>query len=409
MKSNQIVLSLSFLLTVGLGPLAAQPMATGPETRVDTLAGDQYPNCPKIGVAPDRSFEISWDYGGTLPSEIKARHYNASGAPTDPMEVLVDSLKFYPVTVAVTPVSTGFRVLMQTIDDLGGPSTFYRRRIDPNGVPAPGAPRVVGTGTTDWVVPGPGDSLFAGTFNTARNRLSAQQVDALGTPTGTVYVLNSRPVNAQTAPWIAPLADGGWVAVFTGISIASPGSPARQVIRARRFNAAGHATGPDFDVNSIPLGLPGERPFLDFGDVAVAAGPFGGFAVSWAAEDDAGNHLYLRFFNAAGIPTAPEAMIAEDDFSLYPVAAAFSSAGRLLLLWGWTHADPPYPRDLHAQLFTPKGAPLGPAFDPASAASGPFIEPFCGRVAWAGDSWLITWASEMGDSEPSAVFLRRFR
>ena len=109
------------------------------------------------------------------------------------------------------------------------------------------------------------------------------------------------------------------------------------------------------------------------------------------------------------ITIGPETMIAESDFSLFPVSAAFSSAGRLLLLWGMTQSTPPYPLDLHAGLFNPKGAPLGTAFSPASAASGPFIEPFCGRVAWAGDSWLITWASEMGDSEPSAVFSRRFR
>jgi hypothetical protein len=91
MKNSRWVLSLlAFLLLggPGSGELAAQLTPTGPEKRVDTLPGDQYPKCPLIGVAPDQSFEIAWGYDGNLPPEIKARHYNAGGSPTDPAEVL---------------------------------------------------------------------------------------------------------------------------------------------------------------------------------------------------------------------------------------------------------------------------------------------------------------------------------
>jgi hypothetical protein len=98
MKNSRLVLgflSLLILAGAGSGRLAAQPTPTGPETRVDTLPGDQYPKCPLIGVAPDQSFEIAWGYNGDFPPEIKARHYNASGSPTDPAEVLVAALDYY--------------------------------------------------------------------------------------------------------------------------------------------------------------------------------------------------------------------------------------------------------------------------------------------------------------------------
>jgi hypothetical protein len=43
-----------------------------------------------------------------------------------------------------------------------------------------------------------------------------------------------------------------------------------------------------------------------------------------------------------------------------------------------------------------------------SAASGRYQQPFAGSVASLGISWLFTWAAQVGDSEPSAIFMRRF-
>jgi len=406
MKNSRLVLSLlSLLLLTGLGArhLTAQPTPTGPETRVDTLAGDQFPKCPKIGVAPDKSFEISWGYDGDLPPEIKARHYNSKGAPTDPSEVLVAALDYYPVTLSVSPVSTGFRVLMEVIDDLGAPSRFFRRRIDPSGVPA-GTPRSVGIpGTTDWVSSGPGDTLFAGHYDAGTHRLSVQKVSSLGVPTGPVYLLNTRPLNPQERPKIVPLSDGGWVAVFTGYSIAGPGSPALQVIRARRFNAAGAPTGPDFDVNNSPAGAPGTFPFLS--GFVVGAGPDGRFAVSWVFAETFGDTIRFRSFTGAGAPVAPDRIVATETSLSGPSSLAFDSAGRVLLLWSVVSLDP----EVKARLLRPNGTFLGPVFSPQSAASGAYDEPFCGSVARVGNSWLITWAAQKLDSGPSAVFLRRFQ
>jgi hypothetical protein len=409
MNRNRQIFLLFLLISAALSPrhLAAQPTPVGPEVRVDTLAGDQYPNCPNIGVAPNRSFEIAWDYGGGAP-QIKARHYNAAGMPTDPSEVLLASLAYYPVVLDVSPVSTGFRTLMEVIDDLGAPSKFYRKRIYPSGAPV-GTPRPVGvTGTTDWVSSGPGDTVFAGTYDAALRRLSMQKVNSLGVPAGTMYILNTRPIDAQARPQIAVLTGGGWVAVFTGYSIASPGVPARQVIRARRFDAAGAPLGPDFDVNSILAGAPGLAPFLGFSEAVVAGGPGGGFAVSWHLIGG-GDRLFLRFFKATGVPAAPETLVATSDLSTYPISAAFDGSGRLLLLWGTTLDTPTFPDTLRARLYKPSGIPAGPAFNPASAASGAFDEPFCGNLAWAGGSWLITWTAQRADSRSRAIFVRRFQ
>lgn len=404
MNRNRQAFFLFLLIAAGLGPrqLAAQLTPAGPETRVDTVPESRLPNCPRIGVAPDGSFEIAWDYLHSQPPEVKARHYDANGSPTDPEEILVATSVYYPAAVDLSPVSTGFRALLRVNGDPRGAPKFFRRRIDVDGVPA-GTPRPVGTATTRWVSSGPGDTVFAGTSK--GHRLSVQKVDALGKPTGKSYVLNSRPINpsAHGIPVIAPFPDGGWVAAFTGYSVPRPGSPARQVIRARLFNAGGTAA-PDFDVNSTPLGKPESAPFLGFYDVVVASHP-SGFAISWYVHDVTGPKLRVRFYDASGIAEGEEITVATNDSYIYPLSGAFDDAGRLLLLWGaGTGLNPVF----RAQLFHSSGEPVGPSFNPDSAASGAFNRPSCGRVASVGDSWLITWMANTDDYQARAIFVRRF-
>jgi hypothetical protein len=127
--------------------------------------------------------------------------------------------------------------------------------------------------------------------------------------------------------------------------------------------------------------------------------------VAWAVSTAPGMSIRVRSFNAAGAPLAPEAAIGQEDAEAYPDALAIDDSGRVLVLWDV--AANPY--QLHARLVRPKGSPLGPVFSPDSAASGDFDSTYCGSVAWAGDSWLVSWTGATADFSPSAVFLRRFR
>ncbi|HEV8582180.1 MAG TPA: hypothetical protein VGX68_24180 [Thermoanaerobaculia bacterium] len=402
MNRNRQAFLLFLFIAAGLGPrqLAAQLTPAGPETRVDTATGDLEPRCPKIAVAPDHSFEIVWGYEQRPPPEVKARHYDASGLPTDPEEVLVAAVEHYAAAVDIRPVATGFQVLLRVLDDFRDGLKFLRDQIGPDGVPA-GSPRQVGAATTQWVSSGPGDTVFAGTYN--RHRFSVQKVDGRGRPTGRSYILNSRPIeDVLSTPVLAPLPGGRWVAVFTGNSVARPRSRARPVIRARLFNARG-PEGPDFDVNSTPLGTPESATRLDYYYVVVASSP-SGFAISWDVGDATGAKLRVRFYNATGVAQGDEVTVATHKEFIAPLSGAFDGAGRLLLLWGaGTGGDP----DFQAQLFDASGAPAGPSFKPDTAASGAFTKPFCGSVAPAGDSWLITWAAH-NDVFRSSIFVRRF-
>jgi hypothetical protein len=389
------VLALAVLASLLPRQLAAQIAPAGPEVRVDAFGGDRRPDCPSIGVASDNSFEIVW--GDTFSPDVEGRHYEADGTPTDPFESRLATVNDSPAVLAVTPVANGFRVLIETADDTGHrPPKFYQRRVDRDGEPAGGPPRPIGAPGTDWISTGPGGTLFAGVYNPARHRLSVQKVDDDGKPGGKPYVLNSRPIDIRAIPRIVPLADGGWVAVFVGHSIATPGSPARQVIRARRFDAAGRPAGPDFDVN-LPLGAPGSSPGLDFRYLVVAADPAGGFAIAW----EVGQQIRLSFFNAAGVRVGKSYTIIGSP-PLFPASAGYDDLGRLLLLYGGEDGS----ASLYGHFFTPDA--ILESFFLYSAASGAFT-PICGNAAWIGDSWLATWVGRSRVNGSSAIFMRRFR
>jgi hypothetical protein len=309
------------------------------------------------------------------------------------------------VVDAVSVLGSGYRVLFHIVDDLGEePPKFFRHRINASGYPEPGPSRPVGAADTLWAWPGTKETLLAGKYLTAMKRLVAQKVAGTGKPAGFEYVLNSRPIEAPN-PVIVALDDRRFVAVFTGRSVASGSTPARQVIRARRFSVSG-PLGADFDVNNVPGGAPGSAPFIN-ADFVVAADRFGKFAVAWVVSNSTGTTTHLRIFNSAGVATGPEVIAAGPEGSPFPVGADFDDSGNVLLLWNRTLHDP-LRSDLQARVFNSVGAPVEPAFSPRSAASGEFDEPFCGSVGWADHNWVITWAAQKFDLGPSAIFVRRF-
>jgi hypothetical protein len=416
MNRNQRVFLLSLCFAAGMGrQLAAQPKAVGPEIEVDKGNWSDYHDCPQLAVASDGSFEIAWGAGiSWVSSWVNARHFDANGSPTQHASVLVTDdpweSDFAYSLLAVSPVSTGFRVLMLGEDESEN-FRFFRRRIAPDGVPAPGDPRPVGSAGTQWVLPGPGDVLFVGRYDVRQRLLSLQKVDSLGKPTGKMYAVSSRPIVLRRDPVLAPLSDGGWVVAYAGASVAAPGSPAREVIRARRFNAAGDPVGPDFDVNATPGGTPGTYQSLAGSGLLVAGGPAGRFAVAWDAHGTARSALIrARIFGAGNAPISAESTVTAKG-SFGPDSMAFDNSGRLLVTWLTdSNVQPGFPSySLFARLLGSNGVPVGTAFGPQSRASVDYPAQLCSSVGWSGDSWLIAWKAFYLEDESNQIFLRRFR
>ncbi len=370
-----LLLGAAWLATAG--GTVAQPAPLGPEIRVDTLAGDQFPNNPKLEVQRDSSFEIAWDYGGDQPASI---------------------LGFWPQVDAVTKAGKGYDVLWHIENDTL-PPTFYTRHLDARGALIGSKPLKVGKPFLPYMWFLGGDGLVGGYFSF--DTFELRKVSPNGVPTLQERRINVRPLEATT-PWVTPLSSGGFVGVIRGTTVRPPDDTPRPVLRARFFKGSFEPMGIDFDLNSLPAGPNGTAPVLGV-DYVVAATPGGGFAVAWTLGDT----LYLRFFDAAGHASGPEVPTVTYFGTFAPLSAAIDKRGNLLLLWFEILGDPPHP-NLQVELFDSHGLPLGPPEDLSSPASDRYQEPFAGSVASLGSSWLVTWAAKVPDLESSAIFVRRF-
>jgi hypothetical protein len=377
--------------------LAAQLTPDGPASVVSREA-TAWTSCPQLGVAADGSFEIAWSVGGQ-PYRFLGRHFDADGSPTDSGAVQLGTSENYEGVQAVTVVPGGFQVLTNS-GRTSDPANFHQTRLGPEGQPAPEGPRAVGDRDTSWIGPGPGDTLLAGRVLPVKRLFQLQWISPTGAPSRPFANLNTRPMDDRyPTVKITPLAGGGWVAVWYGTVKLGRGR-VQSVLRGRRFSAAGKPLGPDFDIGRVP-GY----------DFVVAADATGGFAVAWDDVVYPFNNpntlpettVFLRYFDAAGHPRAPERVVDRGTHVMLPLSAAFDESGRLVLLW---LRYPNFYR-LHAQLFESDGQPVGQPFEPSPADGD---RQLCATVARTGDAWTISWVGVNPLATPrDTLYLRRFR
>jgi hypothetical protein len=298
------LLSLAWLGVAGPRGLAAQLVPRGPE--VNLLADD--PDPPFLAVQPDGSYVVAWDEFGPF----LAIFYRYVAAGSTPVEEWPSRIEFEvpdsddgDLTVdAVTATPKGFDVLWHTADfEDDKLLAFYRQHLNLQGVPDGKPIRLAGAGT-EWVWHVRGNGFMAGWTLRGKQGIAARRLTSSGQRTGPELRLNSRPIDFPGSVVVLAVADGGFLAVWSG---AAPGPPATAVLRARRFTSAGKPLGPDFDVNTIPLFLNGSVDFK------VAVAPGGGFAVAWRPGDT----IYLRFFDSAGTALGSEIpAVTSEDFGL---------------------------------------------------------------------------------------------
>jgi len=380
------------------GSLASQLVPEGPAVRADTRAG-AFPNCPQLAVGPDRSFEIVWDVDvvGSGDLGIVGRHFSSAGEPTGPEQVQITSTGAPPPFQEVTriaPLPDGFQVFVSHYYFTSPiPPAEIRQRLDGTGSPV-GPPELVTVGyPAGPILLGPDGLLYAFYFQAGPKKLFIQPVSSGGTALDKRILLNSRSTD-QPDPRIAPLGGGDLVAAWTGLTT---GKRQRQVIRARVVQD-GVPVGQDFDVNTSPGGTKGSPPYLE--SFLVVSDPSAHrFAVVWTVRDRLYNRsIHWRLFDSPGIPRTPELIAVPGTPSVLLADAALDDAGNLLLLWTSVAGG-----TLQARLFALDGAPRGPALQIVANPS----RGACGSVAWAGDSWLISYL-DTGDSSQGMIVWRRF-
>jgi hypothetical protein len=381
-----LLLASAYLGVAAYPAQAAQLVALAPEEELYT---DVFPNAPAVAAQPGGPYVIAWDDDTFSQNEGSFSYrYTASGEDTGSgIYRSIYSPTGAPAVDSVTAGRQGFDVIWHTLQSEGEPTVFYRAHLDLRGR-REGKPIRLGGPGTEWVWQVRGNGFMAGYPLPAQHGIAARRLAASGQPAGPELRLNSRPVDHPTGVSVVGLADASFVAVWLGVL---PGSPGTAVLRARRFFPAGKPLGPDFDVNTSPLGA-FEYPNFGFDSaLKVAAAPGGGFTVAWQLQEK----TYLRWFNAAGTPLGPDFLaIRSPDPDGLPQSMAFDDTGNLVLLW-----------EDQLRLFDPRGTPIGP---PMAVNDDDTEEPRGGGVTWAGDSWIVAWEAAIPPYDQGSVFVRRF-
>lgn len=126
--------------------------------------------------------------------------------------------------------------------------------------------------------------------------IKAQMFDANGAPAGSEFLVNTQTLNAQKTPSVAALSSGGFVVSWADLSLQG-GDASVSSVKAQIYDAAGHAVGGEFLVNTIT----GNGQ-----DTPVAAGLVsGGFVVSWhdssgIGGDSSKDAIKAQLFDSSG-------------------------------------------------------------------------------------------------------------
>ena len=190
----------------------------------------------------------------------------------------------------------------------------------------------------------------------ATSDIHAQLYTAAGASSGTELALSVDPLNGQTAPWVAALADGGFVISWThndGVS---------DDIRARTFGADGLPASAEISVNTN-TGLAQQ-----VSQVSVLSN--GHFVVVWQdgggiGGDASATGIKMRVFDADGAPLTDEALVntATLNTQHFPSIAALAGGG-YVVVWGdySASADDVSGNALRGQIFDAAGDAVGGEF-----------------------------------------------
>jgi hypothetical protein len=339
----------------------------GPELAVaENLAGAQAR--PRVAAAGDGSFAVVWEGSDGLGRGVRARCFDASGAPTGG-EIAVNTSALGDQLEPAVAVSGSSGTVLVAWTDAGGATDDVRYKV--LATPAAGCGAVSAT-----------DLLLASTL-----------------------------VGDQARPHLVARAGGGFAAVWRDTSAAAP------AVRARLFDDLGGAIGGDFMASAT---APGEieRP--------AALDLPGAVLFLWEWPDAAGAGIVSRAFAGAAMPTTGETAVntgtAGDQ--LRPGGAASALGAGIAIVWA---TDPlagggaPDLTGVFVRRYSTALAPLDAAdvevdtgVDGTCTEGGAAALDGCARAAVAASgtgAWLAVWPAVRAgaaDASGSGIRGRRF-
>ena len=219
---------------------------------------------------------------------------------------------------------------------------------------------------------------------------------------GTERQVNTVTVSNQTDSAIAGLADGGYVSVWTSTNQDNSGDNDRGVF-AQRYDAAGGALGPEFQVNTTVT----SSQF----DADIAGLTDGGWVVVW--DDDTISGIRLNRYDAAGILVDTEIQVETETSAaqFQPQVTGLNNGGYVVT---WTSQSSGTAGDsssngVFGQLFNASGARVGGEIAINQQTTG--AQDTASVAALGGGRFVVVWEENdvaNGDGSSTSVSARIF-
>lgn len=333
----------------------------------DTINGSQGVD---IAVYSGNSadYRLGWSNGSYTVTDINLSDGN------DGADVLtgIETLRFADRDYALPPIGE-FRATITTLKDQANPSIA-----------------MLSDGGTiiTWDSYSPSGTGITG--------IGAQRFDANGIAVGPEFLVNTITQGAQSDPFVAALANGGFVISWES----GDGKDAQKGVFARLYDAAGAAQGNEFRVNTTTASQQLDPVIAGLAD--------GGFVVSWASnlQDGSGYGIYAQRYDANGVAQGGE--FAVNTYTTGdqtdPGISSLASGG-FVITWASEGQDGDL-TGVYAQRFDADGATVGSEFVVNTETANIQNQPVVTELA-NGDL-VFSWRSQFQDGALGGIYAQRF-
>lgn len=384
--------------------LSALPV--GPETRVNSYTTD-FQVDPAVAMDADGDYVVVWESNPQDGSQsgIFAQLYRSGGTPVGSEFRINSYTTDYQTRPAVAMDADGdFVVVWSSNGQDGSSNGIYAQRYSSQGTPL-GAFKV-STYTTgsqhSAAVSMDADGDFVVTWSSKDQDGSgygiyAQRYNAVGTPQGSEFKVNSYTTNNQFGPSIAMDQAGNFA--ITWFSDGQDGS--FYGVYAQRYNAAGTPQGTEFRVNSYTTS--------DQRYPSIAMDLEGNFAIAWTSigQDGSSYGVYAQRYNSAGTPQGPEFRVNSYTTSFQSLPSiGMNQQGDFVIAW-YSEQQDGNSGGIFAQQYDANGYQIGNEFRVNSYTTSTQYAPAV-AIDRDGD-FVIAWQSNAQDGSSYGIYHQRYR
>jgi hypothetical protein len=378
--------------------------AEGGEIQVNShTTGDQTRS--HIAVDADGDYVVVWHGVGPDGFAIYGRKFKIEGgAAGSPFRINTYTTDSKGNAHVAMDAAGNFVVVWESAFQDGSDSGVYGQRFDANLTPQGGEFRVNtfttrNQGNAQVAMDADGDFVVTWESYSQDGALSgvyAQRYNAAGIPQGGEFRVNTYTTGNQSHPDIAMDANGDFVVTWYGENVGDSDG-----VYARRYDAAGAAQGPEFQVNTHTTSSQSSP--------SVAMDQDGDFVVAWIGnQDDGDNGIYARRFDAAGASQGAEFRVNTytTGAQLFPHVAMDADGGFIIT---WQSVQDPVPsgvEGIYAQIYKPDGVPYGTEFRVNTFTTGVQEYPQVGVDAVG--NFAITWTSKAQDGDVDGVYVQPY-